>query len=51
MVRVELERSDNLETMEAEITRDAAQVLELKVGETVFVRPRNMRLFTDDYQI
>lgn len=51
IVRVELERGDTFETLDAELTRDVYQKLALKVGETVFVRVRKFRVFIDDYQI
>lgn len=51
IVRVELERGDTFESLDAELTRDVYQKLALKVGETVFVRARKFRVFVDDYQI
>ena len=51
VVRIELERGDTFESLDAELTRDVYQKLALKVGETVFVRPRKYRVFIDDYQI
>ncbi len=51
VVRIELERGDTFETLEAELTRDVFQQLALQVGEMVFVRPRKYRVFVDDYQI
>ncbi len=51
IVRVELERGDTVESLDAELTRDVYQRLALKVGETVFVRARKFRVFVDDYQI
>jgi sulfate/thiosulfate transport system ATP-binding protein len=51
VVRVELDLIENNETVEAELTRELFRELELKVGESVFVRTRNVRLFVDDYQI
>jgi sulfate transport system ATP-binding protein len=51
VVRIELERGDTFERMEAELTKDAYQKLSPQVGETVFVRPRKYRVFVDDYQI
>ncbi len=51
VVRVEMELCDNKENVEAELTRELFRELELKVGETVFVRTRNVRVFVDDYQI
>ena len=51
VVRVTLDVKDNPDEVEAELTRDTFQTLGLKKGEMVFVRPRNVRVFTDDYQI
>lgn len=45
-VRVELEREDG-ERISAQVTRDAADELGLEEGGTVFVRPRNERVFAD----
>jgi sulfate transport system ATP-binding protein len=51
IVRVSLAVNGNTGEMEAELTRDVFQNLALKKGETVFVRPRNVRVFAEDYQI
>jgi sulfate transport system ATP-binding protein len=55
MPRLELERLDNRERIEAELTRERFRELALQVGETVFIRPRSMRVFVEgealDYQI
>ena len=51
VVRVELTLSENGEIVEAELTRELFRELELKAGEAVFVRTRNVRVFVDDYQI
>ena len=51
VVRVELERGDTFEALDAELSRDVYQSLALKVGETVFVRPRKYRVFVENYQI
>ena len=50
-VRVTLAIDANGEFMEAELTRDAYQNLGLQQGESVFVRPRQVRVFVEDYQI
>ncbi len=50
-VRVTLTLSENGETAEAELTREAFRNLALKKGERLFVRPRNIRVFVEDYQI
>ncbi|MBT0652002.1 sulfate/molybdate ABC transporter ATP-binding protein [Geomobilimonas luticola] len=39
------------EPIEAELTRDAFQNLGLQQGEQVYVRPRQVRVFVEDYQI
>ena len=46
LVRVELEGDDRNE-IQAELTRSGAQHLNLKLGEQVFVCPRNVRVFLD----
>jgi sulfate transport system ATP-binding protein len=51
IVRVALTLRKNQDVVEAELTRDVFQTLALKKGETVFVRPRNVRFFVEDYQI
>jgi sulfate/thiosulfate transport system ATP-binding protein len=51
VVRVTLEVKDNPKEVEAELTRDAFKTLALEKGEAVFVRPRNVRIFAEDYQI
>ena len=55
MPRLELERLDNHERVEAELTRDRFRELALQVGERVFIRPKSMRVFVEgqplDYQI
>ena len=50
IVRVELQRLDNPETIDAEITLDASKALGLKAGETVFVTSRHEQVF-EDYAI
>jgi sulfate/thiosulfate transport system ATP-binding protein len=50
-VRITLAIDDNGEFIEAELTRDVFQSLGLQHGESVFVRPRQVRVFVDDYQI
>jgi sulfate transport system ATP-binding protein len=49
--RLELERHDNGERIDAELTRERYRELELKAGERVYVKPRDMRIFVDDYSI
>jgi len=50
-VRVTLSLDGNGDFIEAELTRDQFQNLGLQQGEQVFVRPRQVRIFTEDYQI
>lgn len=50
-VRVTLVIDGNGELIEAELTRDAFQNLGLQQGEQVYVRPRQVRVFVEDYQI
>jgi sulfate transport system ATP-binding protein len=51
LVRVELLLSESGEVMEAELSRDVADRLGLKRGESVFARPRKLKVFAGDYQI
>lgn len=51
VARLELERLDTLDLIEAEMTRERYRELNLREGEKVFLRPRNMRVFTGDYII
>jgi sulfate transport system ATP-binding protein len=46
--RLELEREDSTEILEAEIPATRARALDLKVGETLLVRPRRMQVFVDE---
>jgi sulfate transport system ATP-binding protein len=48
---VTLVMAENNELIEAELTRDIFQNLGLQQGEAVFVRPRQVRVFVEDYQI
>ncbi|HIJ88806.1 MAG TPA: sulfate ABC transporter ATP-binding protein [Desulfuromonadales bacterium] len=50
-VRVTLAIAGNSKCVEAELTRDLFQNLGLQSGEAVFVRPRQVRVFVEDYQI
>src|SRR6185369_762186 len=50
-VRVTLAIEENGEFIDAELTRDNFQSLGLKQGEQVFVRPRQVMVFVEDYQI
>ncbi|MEI6208512.1 MAG: sulfate ABC transporter ATP-binding protein [Desulfuromonadales bacterium] len=50
-VRISLAIEGSEEFIEAELTRDKYQNLGLQLGEQVFVRPRQVRVFVEDYQI
>jgi len=50
-VRITLAIDGNSTFIEAELSRDAYQNLGLQQGEQVFVRPRQVRVFIEDYQI
>jgi sulfate transport system ATP-binding protein len=47
VVRLALQRGDNGETMEAELTRERYQELELHEGEQVHVKPKKLQVFLD----
>jgi len=49
--RVILRRIDNGEVLEAEIGRDVQKSLKLEKGDQVHVRPRNLKIYMDDYAI
>lgn len=51
IVRIALMLAGNNVAVEAELTRDVFQRLVLKEGEKVYIRPRHVRVFTEDYQI
>jgi sulfate transport system ATP-binding protein len=46
-VRVDLRRDGDGERMSAQVTREVADALELETGRTIFVRPRNERVFAE----
>jgi len=48
LVRLELQRSDNTEVIEAELTQERFKELGITQGERVFVYPRNVRVFLND---
>ncbi len=47
-VRLELKRHDTGEPIEAEVSKERWRELDLRLGETVYVTPRNMRVFVDN---
>jgi sulfate transport system ATP-binding protein len=51
LVRVELLLVESGETVEAELSREAARQLDLVAGEAVFVNARKLTVFAGDYQI
>ena len=51
VVRVELALCEKGETIEAQLPRETFRELDLKPGELVFVRTRNVKVFADDYVI
>lgn len=48
LVRLELDRTDSDEVIDAELTMERYNDLGLQEGERVFVRPRNLRVFLKD---
>jgi sulfate/thiosulfate transport system ATP-binding protein len=50
-VRLELQRQDNRESVEAELTREQFLLLALTPGEQVYVTPTRLQVFLDDYAI
>ncbi len=51
-VQVELKRLDNDQFLEAELTKERYRELNLKAGESVFVKPNQLRVFIpEDYSI
>jgi len=51
VVRVQMERTDNRDIVDAEITRERYKELDLKTGESVFISLRNAKVFHEDYSI
>lgn len=52
IVHLELKRNDTEEFLEAELTKDLYKNLQLKTGEKVFVKPKQLRVFIpEDYTI
>ena len=48
LVRLELQRDDQTEIVEAELTREKYLQLDLSVGSKVYVHPRNVRVFLNE---
>jgi sulfate transport system ATP-binding protein len=51
VVRVELDPVEAGEPIEAEITQERFSLLSLKVGDRIYVRPRNVKVFVNDFNI
>jgi sulfate transport system ATP-binding protein len=56
LIRLQLERFDTKESIEAEVTREQFRALALEPADVVYVRPKAMRVFAEgggalDYQI
>ena len=51
VVRLELARRGTGDPIEAELSRERYRKLEVKVGDPVFLVPRNIQVFVDDYAI
>lgn len=51
VVKLELQSSETGTLLEAEIGRRQFVELDLKLGDVVFVSPRNLRVFAEDYSI
>lgn len=47
IVRMELERSDSNTFIEAELTRERFDNLQLREGEKVYLKPHNLRVFIE----
>jgi sulfate transport system ATP-binding protein len=50
-VTLELQRCDTGSLLEAELDRKQFNELDLKLGDVVYVTPRNLRVFAEDYSI
>ena len=50
-VKIELQRCDTGTLLEAELGRKQFNELDLKLGDVVYVTPRNLRVFAEDYSI
>ncbi len=50
-VRLELEYQNSGAGLNAELTREKFQELQLQVGETVYATPRRLQVFSNDYSI
>ena len=51
VVRLELERRGSGDPIEAELGRERFENLQVRVGDSVFLVPRNIQVFVEDYAI
>jgi len=51
MVRLELQREDTGELLEAELSKERYRALALKAGEQAFIKPKEVTVFVPDYCI
>ena len=51
IVRVELRRTETGEIVEAELTKARYRELMLQKGQDVYIRPRNVKVYVEDYSI
>ncbi|MEM5770286.1 MAG: TOBE-like domain-containing protein, partial [Bacillota bacterium] len=52
IVHLELKREDTGDLVEAELSKERYQALQLKAGENVFVKPKDLKIFIhEDYCI
>ncbi|WHP41569.1 sulfate/molybdate ABC transporter ATP-binding protein [Lysinibacillus boronitolerans] len=52
IVQIELRREDHNEFLEAELSKEQFHLLQLKVGDQVFVKPKQLKVFIpEDYSI
>jgi sulfate transport system ATP-binding protein len=51
VVRLELERGDTGDLIEAQLTREQFRELGIAAGEQVYVKPRKATVFVEDYSI
>lgn len=51
VVRLELDRKDGSGSVKAELSRERYQEFGIGRGEHVFIKPKNLRVFPEDYAI
>jgi sulfate transport system ATP-binding protein len=49
LVRLELKRRDTEDSVEAELSKEAYRELGIRIGETLFVKPRKLRVFLQSF--